>query len=301
MLTLQAATDIVRAHVGPSLTVTAVRALTGGMVNAVVELLTDGEPASVVAKLAQGPDAGGFQWEFDSLTYFRRHTRLPVPRPYACFDGCGSFAGKGIVMAKVPGRHLGAARMTDPGRRRLQEELADLVADLHTHRREAYGPAYRPGETARWLDIFRPRLEGNYRDAREHLSAEARRAVERLLDDLDDRLPEFAEPTLTHGDLWANNIMVLDDDADRPRVAAFLDGHAQFAEVESELAYLRVFGAADEAFFQRYAEHHTLREGFDARCRIYWLNTMLLHLWLFGREYLPACERLAREAADPTA
>lgn len=297
MLTVEAATRIVRRHVEESLTVTAIRPLTGGMVNTVVELLTDGEPASLVAKVSEEPDHGGFRWEYDSLRYFRERTTFPVPRPYACLDGDEAFAGKCLLMAKVPGKHLGQVRLTAGGMARLQRQMADLVADLHEHRRDTYGPAWQPGGPTRWLDRFGPQIASEFEAVADRLRPVSRRTIARLLADLGDWLPEFGQPTLVHGDLWATNIMADDTDGEAPRITAFLDGGARFTEVEYELAYLRVFHTADASFFEHYATRHAIRDGFDSRCRVYWLNTMLLHVRVFGADYLPPCERLADELA----
>ena len=57
----------------------------------------------------------------------------------------------------------------------------------------------------------------------------------------------------------------------------------------------RVFHTVDETFFGAYTKRHELRDGAERRVRVYWLNTMMIHLRLFGAEYLPACERLAGE------
>ena len=89
------------------------------------------------------------------------------------------------------------------------------------------------------------------------------------------------------------NIMVDDTDCDRPIITAFLDVNARYAEVEYELAYLRVFSTADETFFTEYTKTCPLRPGFDDRCLIYWLNTMMLHVWMFGSGYISSCESIA--------
>lgn len=102
-----------------------------------------------------------------------------------------------------------------------------------------------------------------------------------------------------HGDIWHNNIIVDDRDPDRPRITGYIDGGGLFAEVEYELAYLLAFGGlVGDRFFRAYSRRHPLQDGFLRRCRVYWLNTMLLHLWLFGRDYLPRCEQLAREIEE---
>jgi fructosamine-3-kinase len=265
------------------------------MVNTVEEWVTDGEPARLVAKIGEEPGHGGFRWEYDALRYHGERGTLPVPRSYACIDGGEAFAGKCLLMEKVAGRNLGEARLSARGRRHFQAELARLIADLHDHRRETYGSALEAGGTRRWLDLFGPDIESEFRAVRGLLSPRSREAVARMLKNLGDWLPEFGEPTLVHGDLWATNIMVDDADPDRPHVTGFLDGGASFREVESELAYLRVFHTADATFFEHYAARHPIREGFERRSRVYWLNTMMLHVRVFGTDYLAACEDLARQ------
>jgi fructosamine-3-kinase len=290
------ATAIVRAVLGRPLTVTATRPLHGGMLNAVSEWTTDGEPRQLVAKLsAKGGNV--FAGERRMLRWFRTHTRLPVPEPYGCLRDASIFPGSCLLMERAAGRNLAEARLTPAGTRRIQEQLADHVAALHDKTRDTYGSALGGKGHTRWLNWFAPRFESNLKDARPRLSPSARDVGARLLSGLEHWLPETNCPTLVHGDLWATNIIVDDTDPDRPVITAFVDGAALYCDVEYELAYLRVFDTASQKFFDAYTRHHPLRDSFERRCRVYWFNTMLLHLWLFGDEYAPACERLASEIA----
>jgi fructosamine-3-kinase len=294
------ATALVRAHVDPALTVTRIEPLHGGMVNQVVRWRTDGEPADIVAKLTPAPDHGGFRGEYESLDFYRRQTRFPVPEPYACVSGEAGFAGTALLMQMLPGRHLGDARLDPAGMEQVQSDLARHVADLHEHKRARYGPATDPDAGYdRWLDHFGPAIGREYEAVADRLQPDSRRVVRDLLDHLDDWLPETGDPTLVHGDLWATNILVDDRPGpmDRPAISGFVDGHARYSEVEFELAYLRVFHTADATFFERYPRRHPLREGFDRRCRVYWLNTLMLHVRVFGDAYLPGCEAIVRQIA----
>jgi fructosamine-3-kinase len=265
------------------------------MVNRVEEWTTDGVPCSLVAKLADEPNHAGFRREFEALNYYRRNTTFPVPLPYALVSGDSRFAGTCLLMEKLNGRNLGEARLSPRGMAHFQRQMAQLLADLHDRKRATYGPATEPGTSQRWLDRFGPAITAEFRAVQERLTPRSRRAVSEALARLGEWFPEFNEPTLVHGDLWTANIMVDDSDPDRPTITGFVDGSADFAEVEYELAYLRVFQTADAAFFEDYSQRHPLRSGFERRCRFYWLNTMMLHVRFFGNAYLPACERLAAE------
>ena len=57
-----------------------------------------------------------------------------------------------------------------------------------------------------------------------------------------------------------------------------------------------MFRTVGAPFFREYALHHAIRKGFEIRCRVYWLNTMMLHVRAFGdAHFVAACEGLARE------
>ncbi len=296
-ITTEQATAIVRQCLDPALTVTRVRKLHGGMVHRVCEFVTDGEPASVVAKLNFPDKADVFERECHILEWYRQHTAFPVPEPLARVQPTDAFRGTGLLLERIHGPNLSDARLSPTGFRRIQHELAHHVAELHAHRRPTYGPALEPTGPARWIDVFRPTFQREFLAVRDMLSSPCRRVVAHVLDHLEAWIPEAPDPgpTLVHGDLWATNILVDDRHPDQPRILAFIDCGASYCDPEYELAYLRIFRTAHDEFFQRYARRHPLRPGFDRRCRVYWLNTMMLHVRMFGDQYIQACEDLAEQ------
>ena len=297
VITPECASELLSRLLERDLHVTSVQRLHGGMINSVLELVTDGEPRLVVAKLSGKPGNTAFRHESRVLHWYRRHTEFPVPMPYGCDVSGETFSGSALFMERLPGTNLGHAHLQRPQAEAVERHMASLVEHLHRHRRATYGSALEPAEEGkeRWLDVFEPRIRSEYQAAADRLSDSARSTIEGALDALEDWLPEFGQPTLVHGDLWATNIMV---DPQAARVTGFVDGGANFAEVEYELAYLLVFNTAGRAFFESYSRQHPMRPDFRSRCRIYWLNTMMLHVRVFGdAHYVDACERLAREIA----
>lgn len=288
------ATQLVRQRLGGSLRVTGLRKLHGGMIHCVSEWLTDGTPTTLVAKTNTLDHAAAFERELATLRFYRHHTDLPVPEPYGCVTD-QELGLSGLLMETVPGRTLAEARISSKGAAQLQHDLAQHVAKLHDHHSDRFGSALGPPHHSRWLDAFAPGFEKQFAQARDQLASRSRSVIESLLQHLDDWLPAAAPPTLVHGDLWATNILVDDTHPDRPRTLAFIDCDANYCDPEYELAYLRLFHTADDTFFAAYAQHHPPRDGFERRCRVYWLNTMLLHVNLFGGRYLPACEDLVRQ------
>jgi len=288
------ATAIVRESLSSNLTVLSVQPLHGGMVNTVEKWFTDGHPAALVAKVSPQPNNKDLLAEFESLKWYRRNTSFPVPEPYVCSTVTGTFDGTCLLMEAIEGRNLGTARVSYSGSKKLQKQLAHILVELHGHTRETYGSALEPAGPARWLDIFEPMIRSNYDKCKSHLSSPARASIEKMLSQIETWLGESNRPTLVHGDIWATNIMVDDRDPDNPTICAFLDSHASYCEVEYELAYLRVFNTADEIFFAEYCKRYPLRGDFDKRCLVYWLNTMMLHVWKFGDTYTPSTESLAK-------
>ncbi len=291
---LTTATTLLQRHLGTRLNVTAIAPMTGGMSNTVLELTTDGDPPVVVAKISTEANAAGLEYQFKSARYIRRYTSFPVPAPLALVAD-RELGIHALLMERLGGCNLHDANLSEQGERYFQIEMARLLADLHAHRRLTYGPAWQRSNTRRWLDVFGPDLADEFAAVADRLSPPARKTIERLLANLDGWLPESQRPTLVHGDLWDTNILIDDRDADRPVITGFVDGGAVFRDVEFELAYLRVFHTVGETFFEFYMRRHPLRDGFDRRCRVYWLKTMMLHLRYFSDEYLPRCEELARQ------
>ncbi len=295
---IETATAIVKHSLGPELNIIKTVPLHGGMVNRVEKWLTDGEPSAVVVKLNSELDCEEFRTEFESLRWYRKNSALPVPEPYACTSNNDAFLGTCLLMEAVPGVNLGRAKLSVKGARKFQTQLAETLADLHDITHDTYGSALAAAGPERWLDIFAPQIEENFSKCASLLSSASRGTVEKMLSKIKTHLPEYGRPTLIHGDVWANNIMIDDTDPDKPTITAFLDVSARFADVEYELAYLRVFSTADETFFNEYTKRHALRADFDNRSLVYWLNTMMLHVWMFGPSYVPSCENIAAQIAS---
>ncbi|MHC4456244.1 MAG: fructosamine kinase family protein [Planctomycetota bacterium] len=294
----QTATSIIRQNLNQNLSVLAVQPLHGGMVNRVEKWLIEGKPSAVVAKLTPEPNHQGLKNEFKSLKYYRQNTSFPVPLSYACVTDNNYFSGTCLLIEAVRGVNLSEAKLTPTGMHCFQRQLAQILTDLHSHTRDTFGSALEPVGPKHWLQIFGPQIESNFSKSSPRLSPSVRRTIEKMISNLDQWLPEHNNPTLVHGDIWATNIMVDDTDPDKPYITAFLDVSALYADVEYELAYLRIFHTADETFFSEYIKTFPLRPGFERRCLLYWLNTMMLHVAVFGNAYLSSCENIAKRISS---
>ena len=134
---LEQATAIVQRKLFPGLRVTGQRKLYGGSINRVIEWTTDGEPASMVAKLNNSRNVRMFERERASLQIYRDHTTLPVPDTWAVLANEPEFDGAGLLMEKIPGVPLSDAKITPRGQQYLQTCLlytSPSPRDLSTSR-----------------------------------------------------------------------------------------------------------------------------------------------------------------------
>lgn len=124
----------------------------------------------------------------------------------------------------------------------------------------------------RWLGM--PRVEAA-------LDPEDRAALERLCDRLSDLLPE-RPACLTHGDLWAHNVMATADG--RP---ALIDPAVSYMWAEVDLAHVWSTSPPPEAkrFFDVYAELTSLDRDWRARMPIIQLRQHLAVLAQFDNDW----------------
>jgi fructosamine-3-kinase len=180
-----------------------------------------------------------------------------------------------------------------------QTHAAELLADLHNVRGEAFGfdfdtligGLHQPNpQTQRWLDFFaQHRLLYMAREA-----LDAGRMPHRLMDrvtalagKLDRWIEEPEYPSLLHGDMWTGNVLCKNG-----RIAGFIDPAVYFGDPEIELAFSTLFGTFGQAFFSRYNDLRPIAAGFfEERRDLYNLYPLLVHVRLFGGSYVGSVER----------
>jgi len=93
-------------------------------------------------------------------------------------------------------------------------------------------------------------------------------------------LPEEI-PSLLHGDLWSGNL--ISNEKGNP---CLIDPAVYYGSREADLAMTQLFGRFSEEFYTAYEETFPLLPGHAKRVDLYNLYPLLVHLNLFGREYL---------------
>ncbi len=271
-----------------------IQRLHGGMINSVLELGFDQPPYEAVIKVS-GDASNSFKREAHTLRYLKEKTKFPVPKAYDCRDAGELIEQSFLLIERLPGVNLGQAQMTASQRQDVDFQLADILTELHGHQRDLYGDIDGSETHENWIDIIEPRLRENFEDTKDRLTQKSLSIIPNLLDEIPKNFASQGKPTLIHGDIWATNVMVDQNDG-RWNVTGFVDPASFYADVEFELAYLEVFGTVTDSFFERYCEARPLRKGYEIRRLYYWLNTMMLHVWLFGdKHYVMRTERIAEQ------
>ncbi len=257
--------------------------LHGGMINEVVEIQLGDEPYRAVVKVSYG-DGDPFGKEEEQLRFLNETKLLPCPMPY--IKGVkGEHAPFAFLMIeRLSGMNLGQADLRPADAAKIETDLAQRLGRLHERTGDKFG--FWGDETHEsWLEVFEPMVLRNRAECERKLDPTWLRKIDILI----ERMPGAfeigpkPEPRLVHGDVWSANIIV-SMEMGQWRIQGLVDPGLAYADVEYELAYLECFKATGSSFFNEYATIRPMRDGYELRKRYYWLNTMLLHVHLFGDE-----------------
>jgi fructosamine-3-kinase len=303
-ITLEEAAQVLSAWKGDRVGCSGLRPLSGGMINSVYELEFIDPPHRAVLKVSAETGNSRFSGEYRGLRFLwdlaSQHGAPPLfPEPYL-EDSEGVLIGKSVLlMERLSGINLGQPALTPGQKRNLDAQLARFLGGfLHTNRRNDYGDVFRNEVHETWANYLEPRFKDLRKHVQEKLDEGTLQRVDRILEALPELMKEVGPPTLVHGDLWACNVIVDVDSSGEVRLTGLVDSGGLYADVEYELAYLECFQTVTPHFFEIYEEYVPRRPGYETRRLLYWLQTMLIHVWLFGDEHYRARTKRIAEALD---
>ena len=281
-----------RTLLGNSVEIISTRPLHGGDINEAYLLeLSDG--SSVFMKKHAGHDPEFFQAEADGLDAIRQTNTISVPE--VMLIGTDPSCGKVYLLMQYVRSAVQRQDFWECfGRQLARMHLAStknlLTVGTYGFSSDNYIGSNRqintPAET--WIPFYRDRrLEYQYRKAQHYLNQADRKAMQYILDHLDNWLLEPSYPSLLHGDLWGGNYIVGCDG-----YAWLIDPAIYIGNREADLAMTELFGGFSSIFYDAYQETAPLEAGYEERRDLYHLYHLLNHLNLFGTGYLSSVRQI---------
>lgn len=269
---------------GQSLQVKDMQLVGGGCISQAVRISTAaGEYFIKWSETAD--DAPMFETEARGLGLLRQTEALPIPQVV----GQGQVEGKPFLLLEY-------LESSSP-KKDYWQNLGQGLAALHDHTQESWGlslnnfigrlpQANEPMKD--WIPFFvERRLEPQVSLAyyNQLIDKAFLERFRRLYPKLPDLLVSDS-PALLHGDLWSGNVVTGPDGR-----AWIIDPAVYYGHREIELAFTKLFGGFDPAFYAAYEEVKPLEKGSEERFQLYNLYPLLVHVNLFGAGYLSGIER----------
>lgn len=138
-----------------------------------------------------------------------------------------------------------------------------------------------------WVDFFiderlNPQIERACQNGL--MNSHHQLQFEGLYEKLPELIPESV-PALMHGDLWSGNFLI-----GAQGQPVIFDPAVYYGHREAELAFTKMFGGFEPAFYSAYQEAFPLEQGHDQRVALFNLYPLLVHVNLFGTSYLTGIE-----------
>ncbi|SFL69103.1 fructosamine kinase family protein [Salibacterium qingdaonense] len=250
-----------------------VKQLSGGSISQAY--LVETAAASYFIKWHEEAPVGFFRQEALGLQFLQEAEALAVPKVY-------TWGKHFIVMDAVTGTSSA----------HTEEELGRGIAALHAVEGSIFGleednfigelPQINGWEGS-WLPFLRnKRLLPQIELGRSLGRLQSRRSEKayRLLDHLDEWVPDHNRSVKVHGDLWGGNWL-----PGRQGHPVLIDPAVWYGDPEFELAFTHLFGGFSNTMYRAYEEFHPPDPLFEERKPIYQLYYLLVHLNIFGESY----------------
>lgn len=263
--------------------------LSGGCINQSVQAVTDA--GSFFVKWSETADRQQFAAEAQGLELLRQACETGVPEVI----GHGQNAQRSYII-------LDFLEFNQP-KPDYWANLGESLARLHTHTQARFGLPHdnyigslpqRNTPADDWIEFFiehRLKPQAGMAMYNRAMPMDVYDRFSKLYARLPELLPA-EKPALLHGDLWSGNLIT-----GRDGHACLIDPAVYYGHREAEMAFTRLFGGFEPAFYESYQAAKPLQPGFAQRVEIYNLYPLLVHLNLFGAGYLAGVERVLAKYA----
>jgi len=148
------------------------------------------------------------------------------------------------------------------------------------------GLANQPCDT--WAGFFRSQRLlplAQIAEERGALGKQTCQHIRSVAEQLEQFAPPDHAPSLVHGDLWAGNRII-----DEQNVSWLIDPAAHGNHREFDIAMMHLFGGYGDACFAAYDEAYPLDEGWRDRIPLHQLAPLIVHAIKFGGHYAAATD-----------
>ena len=266
---------------GESHTIDSVEALSGGSINSSYELVFQNEKRFFIKYNVDALYPEMFEKEANGLNLLRETATIRIPEVI--------FTGKAAQFSYL------VLQMVKPGSisKTFFKDLGIGLAQMHNNSSKLFGLNHNNyigsisqlnTQKNNFSDFFiEMRLEPLAQKAIKAglLPGKIHEGLEILYSKLDNLIPRES-PALLHGDLWSGNRLIGPDGN-----AWLIDPAIYYGHRETDLSMTLLFHGFDADFYRSYNEHFPLELGWKERVEIHNLYPLLVHLNLFGTNYLP--------------
>lgn len=239
-------------------------------------------------KLNRSMNKQFFELEAEGLKKIRSTNTISVPEVYLVADGKET----NIPMLWLEWIEGEREEKTDV---LLGERLAALhlaEAKKFGYDKNTYiGRLKQPNRLSEsWLSYYRDyRLMGQLKAGKNlgTIKGMREKRMHRLLENLDQWIPDKPKSSLLHGDLWGGNWL-----AGKEGNPYLIDPSILYGDHEFELAFTELFGGFSRRFYEAYHSCYPLSPEYEARKELYQLYYLLVHLNMFGESYGPSVDRI---------
>ncbi|RDY72613.1 fructosamine kinase [Halobacillus trueperi] len=267
--------------------VRSIKSVSGGDINQSFYVETDQRPYFI--KINEKVASHFFQVEAEGLRLIKETGAIRVPEVfhYDCPDGDEKAA---LVMEWI-----------EKGSSDASHSLGKSLAHMHQHTSVKYGfgkPTFvgelnQPNEwSPSWTDYYsRYRLGGQLETGltKGTISGVREERLKKLINRIEEFIPENPKPSLLHGDLWGGNWMTTRDGE-----PVLIDPSILYGDHAFELAFTELFGGFPSNFLDQYNTYFELPEDYQDTKPIYQLFYLLVHLNIFGEMYGPQVDRILK-------
>ncbi|KKI90529.1 fructosamine kinase [Bacillus sp. SA1-12] len=258
--------------------------VSGGDINEAFYIKTKGNEYFV--KLNQQVNTDFFQFEAEGLRLIKQTNTIDVPTIYGVLD---NKEAPMLWMEWISGTE----------NEETEKLLGERLAALHLYEGQGYGFEKQSyiGKLKQenklldnWVTYYRDiRLMGQLKIGHSLKKITGRREKQllKLIERIDEWLPEKPKSSILHGDLWGGNWI-----AGKNGAPYLIDPSVLYGDHEFEMAFTELFGGFSKQFYDAYTSIYPLSAEYQNRKELYQLYYLLVHLNMFGEKYCNAVDRI---------